>query len=70
MKTRIAVSIATGVVALIWCAGAQQADAQVTDPASAPSLRSGSEQNLVLTQAQRRAIYAAATRDRIKRPQR
>jgi Protein of unknown function (DUF1236) len=70
MKTRIAVSVAAGVMALIWYAGMEHAGAQATDPGSAPSSLSSSEQNLVLTQAQRRAIYAAAMRDRIKPPQR
>jgi hypothetical protein len=48
----------------------QHADAQAIDPGSAPSSLGSSEQNLVLTQAQRRAIYAAATRGRMRSPQR
>lgn len=66
MKTRIAVSVVASVMALIGYTGLQSADAQGTDPGSPPSLLSSGEQNLVLTQAQRRAIYAAATKDRIK----
>ena len=70
MKTRIAVSIATSLMALIWSAGMQYAVAQAADPGNAPPSFSGSDQKLVLTEAQRRAIYAAATRDRVKPPQR
>jgi hypothetical protein len=70
MKTRMAVSIATAAMALIWCVGMQQAGAQATDPGNAPPSLSGSDQKLVLTQAQRRAIYAAAMRNRTKPPQR
>jgi hypothetical protein len=70
MKTRRAASIAVSVMALIWSAGPQHADAQATDPGNAPPSLSSSDQKLVLTQAQRRAIYAAATRDQIKPPQR
>ena len=69
MKTRIAVSLATVVMVLVWFAGLQHAGAQATDPGGAPSSLGSGEQNLVLTQAQRGAIYAAATRDRIKPPQ-
>jgi hypothetical protein len=65
MKTRIAVSVAASVMALIGYGGLQHADAQATGSGSAPPLLGSGEQNLVLTQAQRRAIYAAATRDRI-----
>jgi hypothetical protein len=70
MKTRIAVSTAASVMALICSGGVRHADAQVTDPGSAPSSLGNSDQKLVLTQAQRRAIYAAAMRDRTKPPQR
>jgi Protein of unknown function (DUF1236) len=70
MKTRIAVSTAASMMALICSGGVRHADAQVTDPGSAPSSLGSSDQKLVLTQAQRRAIYAAAMRDRTKPPQR
>jgi hypothetical protein len=70
MKTRVAVSLATGAVALIWSAGMQQAEAQATDPGNAPPSFGSGDQNLVLTQAQRRAIYAAVRRAQIKPPQR
>jgi hypothetical protein len=68
MKTRIALSVASGVVALIWTAIPQYARAQATDPDSAPPSLSGGDQKLVLTPAQRRAIYAAAKRDQTKPP--
>lgn len=70
MKTRIAVAIASVVIVPIWSADLQHAGAQATDPGGAPSSLGSSEQNLVLTQAQRRAIYAAATKDRVRPPQR
>jgi hypothetical protein len=69
MKNRLAVSIAVGVMALIWSAGMRYADAQ-PEPGGAPPSLGSSDQTLVLTQAQRRAIYAAATRNRTKPPQR
>jgi hypothetical protein len=69
MKIRIAAPIAVSVMALIICAGMQHAGAQGTDPGNAPSSLSSGDQKLVLTQAQRRAIYAAAMRDRTKPPQ-
>jgi hypothetical protein len=62
-------SIAAGVAVLV-CSAVQGAHAQVTDPGYATPSLSGSEQKLVLTQAQRRAIYAAATKDRIEPSQR
>jgi hypothetical protein len=70
MKTRIALSIAIGVMALIWPGVLQHADAQATDGGNAASSLSGSDQKLVLTQEQRRAIYAAARRGQTKPPQR
>jgi hypothetical protein len=70
MKNLIAVSIAAGVIALIWSVGTRHVDAQATDPGSPPPSLGSSDQKLVLTQAQRRAIYAAATRNRTKPPQR
>jgi hypothetical protein len=69
MKTRIAVSLATGAMALIWSGGIGPADGQATDPGSAPPSLNSGEQTLVLTQAQRRAIYAAVSRKQIKPPQ-
>ena len=69
MKTRTAISLAAGLVTL-WSAGMQHAGAQATDPGGAASSLGGTEQDLVLTQAQRRAIYAAAMKDRPKPPQR
>jgi hypothetical protein len=70
MNTRVAVSIAANMAALIWSVGLQHAHAQAIDSGNAPPSVSGSEQKLVLTQAQRRAIYAAATKERPKPPQR
>jgi hypothetical protein len=70
MKTRIAVSIAAGMTALVWSVGMRHADSQPTDPGNVPSSLGSSDQTLVLTQAQRRAIYAAAMRNRTKPPQR
>jgi len=69
MKTRTAISLAAGLVTL-WSAGMQHVGAQATDPGGATPSLGGTEQNLVLTQAQRRAIYAAAMKDRPKPPQR
>jgi hypothetical protein len=70
MKTRIALCLTASVMALLWSGGMRHAGAQPADPGSAPSSFGSNEQNLVLTQAQRRAIYAAATRHGIKPPQR
>jgi hypothetical protein len=69
VKTRIAVFIAASVMALICSGGVRHADAQVTDPGSAPLSLGSSDQKLVLTQAERCAIYAAATKERTKPPQ-
>ncbi len=70
MKTRMAVYIAvTSVMVLIWSAG-MHAVAQAPDPGNASSSLGTSDQKLVLTQAQRRAIYAAVRRDQIKPSQR
>jgi hypothetical protein len=69
MMTRIAVSAVTGAMAVIWSGGFEPANAQATDPGSAPPSLSSSDQTLVLTQAQRRAIYAAVSRNQIKPPQ-
>jgi hypothetical protein len=70
MKTHITVFTAASVMALICSGGIRHADAQATDPGSAPPSLSSSDQKLVLTQVQRRAIYVAATKERTKPPQR
>jgi hypothetical protein len=70
MKTQRVLFVATVVVGLSWSVGTQHADAQATDPGNVPPSLSSSDQKLVLTQAQRRAIYAAAKRGQIKPAQR
>ena len=56
-----------GALAVVCGALQQSAKAQGVDAGGAPSALNGSgEQKLVLTPAQRRAIYAAATKDKSK----
>jgi hypothetical protein len=69
MKTRTAVLAAIGVMAFISSAGVLSGRAQIADPSNAPPNLNSSDQNLVLTPAQRRAIYAAVSKDRRKAPQ-
>jgi hypothetical protein len=64
MKSRIAVPIAVGTLAVVCAVSLQHVDAQADDPAFTGS----SEQKLVLTPAQRRTIYSAVTKERSKAP--
>jgi hypothetical protein len=69
MKSRTAIRIAVGTLA-VCAAGLQHANAQTGDPDNAlPAFNGSSEQKLVLTLAQRRTIYSAATKDRRTAPQ-
>ena len=70
MKSRKAVPIALGTVALVCAAGPQHADAQTGALDNAlPAFNGSSEQKLVFTPAERRSIYSAVTKDRRKAPQ-
>jgi hypothetical protein len=66
MKLSINVPIALGVAALV-CSGAERhAQAQTGDAGSVSGVDSGETQKLVLTPAQRRAVYAAVSKDKSK----
>ena len=65
MKSRTAVPITVGTLAVVCAVSLQHVDAQAGDPAFTGS----SEQKLVLTPAQRRTIYSAVTKERSKAPQ-
>ena len=56
-------------MAFISSAGVHNASAQITDPGNPPPTLNSSDQTLVLTLAQRRAIYAAVSKDKRKAPQ-
>jgi hypothetical protein len=67
MNLQFARAVAVTVVTLVSGAVAQNANAQGLDAGGSPgSLNSSSEQKLDLTPAQRRAIYAAVTKDKSK----
>jgi len=67
MTLQFARAVAVTVVTLVSGAVAQNAHAQGLDAGGAPgSLNSNGEQKLDLTPAQRRAIYAAVTKDKSK----
>jgi len=71
MKNRLAVLAVIEATAFISSGGLHGASAQIADPGTAPpTLNSNSnDQKLVLTPAQRRAIYAAVSKDGRKAPQ-
>jgi hypothetical protein len=67
MILQIARAVALTVVTLVSGAFVQSAGAQGVDAGGSPgSLSSSGEQKLVLTPAQRRAIYTAVTKDKSK----
>jgi hypothetical protein len=67
MTLQIARAIALTVVTLVSGDIVQSADAQGVDAGGSPgSVSPSGEQKLVLTPAQRRAIYAAVTKDKSK----
>ncbi len=66
MTRQIARAVAFCAVALVSGALMQSAGAQDLDAGGSPGMNSSGEQKLVLTPAQRRAIYAAASKDKSK----
>jgi hypothetical protein len=67
MTLQFARAVSVTVVTLVGGAVAQSANAQGLDAGGSPgSLSSSGEQKLDLTAAQRRAIYAAVTKDKSK----
>jgi hypothetical protein len=62
MKSRTAVPLAVGTLAVVCAVSLQPVDAQVDDPAFTGS----SERKLVLTPAQRRTIYSVVTKEKSK----
>ncbi len=67
MTRQIARAVAVSAIALVSDALMQSAGAQGLDAGGSPGgVSSSGEQKLILTPAQRRAIYAAATKDKSK----
>jgi len=67
MTLQIVRAVVLSIVALVSGAVGQSAGAQDLDAGTSPGgIAGSSEQRLVLTPAQRRAIYAAATKDKSK----
>jgi hypothetical protein len=67
MKVRTAVLIALGVIVSVCSAAPYSAPAQTAEPGAQSDGIGGGQEKLVLTAAQRRAIYAAVSNDTSKK---